>query len=461
MAQPISDNYQNNSNKPLDNKFGPYATPDAALAAIPIPYRHKGLTVGIIINKKVVDYFWEEGTANSNLVQKLNSSPPPPPAPEGAFFTILPAAPTIYDLYIEESDAQVSVDDVLHDIASEVIQFGVTGVSKKRIDAVIVNLTTFVYELIEGEEVDVVDAAVSPTIPNNTLFVRYITVSDGVATPTSPIYVQTVETDGKKHSADTNGNVVLPSNLDDTTISNKTGYSSTKIESRINNHSHNDATITNSGFLNTQSVKKLNALRFAHTSKGFYTVAPVWTVNTFGLSFSVGGTLDVDGVTRVLAGGIVTLPEAVPASGIRIAVVGGFIGGSWRAGLFNIDSGNQVFDNSTYVVYGYYLHNGTTVVPIDITEDRVFKAASVLTFLRPITHLGTYAIPITGNITANVIQGLVGNMVFMIHEDGVEPTFPAECNRIDSSGEYVVGGKNRIIFHLVSLSPLVIDYAIR
>ena len=58
------------ANKPVDAKYGPYATIAAALADIGSTLRFKGLTVGIEISGRVVDYWFRDGIANADLVEK-------------------------------------------------------------------------------------------------------------------------------------------------------------------------------------------------------------------------------------------------------------------------------------------------------------------------------------------------------------------------------------------------------
>lgn len=48
MAISLSDNIYTESNKPSDARYGPYASVALAKSSVPVPYRHKGLVVGII-----------------------------------------------------------------------------------------------------------------------------------------------------------------------------------------------------------------------------------------------------------------------------------------------------------------------------------------------------------------------------------------------------------------------------
>lgn len=60
--------------KPIDAKFGPYATTAAALADIPAALRYKGLTVGIETSGQVAEYWFRSGTADADFVQKNPTS---------------------------------------------------------------------------------------------------------------------------------------------------------------------------------------------------------------------------------------------------------------------------------------------------------------------------------------------------------------------------------------------------
>ena len=57
--------------KPLDAKYGPYTSTAAALADIPVSTRYKGLTVGIELNGKITEYWFQEGTADANFIEKI------------------------------------------------------------------------------------------------------------------------------------------------------------------------------------------------------------------------------------------------------------------------------------------------------------------------------------------------------------------------------------------------------
>lgn len=55
-----------------DTYYGPYDSLQDALDTIPTPLRIKGRTVGIIINNKVVEYWWvDDDISDKGLVKKL------------------------------------------------------------------------------------------------------------------------------------------------------------------------------------------------------------------------------------------------------------------------------------------------------------------------------------------------------------------------------------------------------
>jgi hypothetical protein len=57
--------------KPIDAKFGPYASTAAALADIGPAVRYKGLTIGIESGSAVVEYWFRDGTTNADFVEKI------------------------------------------------------------------------------------------------------------------------------------------------------------------------------------------------------------------------------------------------------------------------------------------------------------------------------------------------------------------------------------------------------
>lgn len=68
----LQDNLEILAPKPMDQKYGPYASDTDAINAIPLSYRHKGLTVGVLNNSgSVIEYWWQNGIADVDLVQKV------------------------------------------------------------------------------------------------------------------------------------------------------------------------------------------------------------------------------------------------------------------------------------------------------------------------------------------------------------------------------------------------------
>jgi hypothetical protein len=57
--------------KPIDAKYGPYASTAAALADITSALRYKGLTIGIESGSAVVEYWFRDGTTNADFVEKI------------------------------------------------------------------------------------------------------------------------------------------------------------------------------------------------------------------------------------------------------------------------------------------------------------------------------------------------------------------------------------------------------
>jgi hypothetical protein len=62
--------------KPIDAKFGPYASTAAALADIGPALRYKGLTIGIESGTAVVEYWFRDGTTDPDFVEKVPPLPP-------------------------------------------------------------------------------------------------------------------------------------------------------------------------------------------------------------------------------------------------------------------------------------------------------------------------------------------------------------------------------------------------
>ena len=86
--------------KPIDAKFGPYATTAAALADIPAALRYKGLTVGIETSGQVAEYWFRSGTADSDFVLKNSSLITGSGVASMEVVTALPATPSPTTFYI-------------------------------------------------------------------------------------------------------------------------------------------------------------------------------------------------------------------------------------------------------------------------------------------------------------------------------------------------------------------------
>lgn len=54
----------------IDALYGPYNSINEALLAIPLNRRKKGRTIGIIKDNKVIEYWWESGLTDNDLVKK-------------------------------------------------------------------------------------------------------------------------------------------------------------------------------------------------------------------------------------------------------------------------------------------------------------------------------------------------------------------------------------------------------
>jgi hypothetical protein len=70
MAILLNDNINIETGKHLDNKYGPYADIATAKSSIPVFKRARGLTVGIIDSGFLVEYWFKDGTTDSDLVLK-------------------------------------------------------------------------------------------------------------------------------------------------------------------------------------------------------------------------------------------------------------------------------------------------------------------------------------------------------------------------------------------------------
>jgi len=75
MAIEVSDNIQSNSNKPTDNRYGPYTSVQIALNSENLikAYRSPGLTIGIATPHGIVEYWWKNGLEDADLIEKIGT----------------------------------------------------------------------------------------------------------------------------------------------------------------------------------------------------------------------------------------------------------------------------------------------------------------------------------------------------------------------------------------------------
>ena len=74
MAILLNDNINVETGKHLDNKYGPYADIATSKSSIPEFKRARGLTVGIIVGSSLVEYWFKDGTTDTDLVLKTSGS---------------------------------------------------------------------------------------------------------------------------------------------------------------------------------------------------------------------------------------------------------------------------------------------------------------------------------------------------------------------------------------------------
>ena len=70
MAILLNDNLDVAAIKPVDSRYVTYASISEANAAIPAIKRYRGLTVGVISNEILIEYWYETGITDSDLVIK-------------------------------------------------------------------------------------------------------------------------------------------------------------------------------------------------------------------------------------------------------------------------------------------------------------------------------------------------------------------------------------------------------
>lgn len=73
MAITLNDNILTDAPKPSDSRFGSYTTTVEANTAT-AGKRYQGLTVGILTGGSVVEYWYKDGIADGDLVEKSSGS---------------------------------------------------------------------------------------------------------------------------------------------------------------------------------------------------------------------------------------------------------------------------------------------------------------------------------------------------------------------------------------------------
>ena len=74
MAIILNDNLSIQAPKAADSRYGPHADTATAIAAVISANRYQGLVVGITSGSSVVEYWWRDGTADGNLIIKVDST---------------------------------------------------------------------------------------------------------------------------------------------------------------------------------------------------------------------------------------------------------------------------------------------------------------------------------------------------------------------------------------------------
>jgi hypothetical protein len=74
MAILLNDNLSIQAPLPSDARYGPHADVATALTAVILANRFQGLTVGIISGVAIVEYWFRDGTADANLILKVENT---------------------------------------------------------------------------------------------------------------------------------------------------------------------------------------------------------------------------------------------------------------------------------------------------------------------------------------------------------------------------------------------------
>ena len=74
MAIILNDNLSIQAPKAADARYGPHVNTATAISDVILANRYQGLVVGIIDGSSVVEYWWRDGTADGNLIIKVDST---------------------------------------------------------------------------------------------------------------------------------------------------------------------------------------------------------------------------------------------------------------------------------------------------------------------------------------------------------------------------------------------------
>ena len=181
------------SNNAIDAKYGTYADVATAKSEIGSSLRYQGLTVGILSGGSVVEYWWKDGIADGDLVQKgggaawgditgtLSNQTDLQSALDGKQATITGAATTIDDTDLTVSRALVSDGSgkvAVSDVTSTELGYldGVTSAVQTQVDSktaklITTNRQTASYTLVLGDADKLVEMNVATannlTVPPN------------------------------------------------------------------------------------------------------------------------------------------------------------------------------------------------------------------------------------------------------------------------------------------------------
>jgi len=76
MAINLNDNLIIQAPKATDERYGPYNSEAGALAAIEPIVRYRGLTAGVFISGQLTEYWFRDGTLDTDFIEKSSAAPP-------------------------------------------------------------------------------------------------------------------------------------------------------------------------------------------------------------------------------------------------------------------------------------------------------------------------------------------------------------------------------------------------